>query len=82
MEDTEGMETALPHETKQVALWDYSFDTPTAIVVGGEGDGIREKTAEHCDTLIAIPMENAIESLNASVSSALVCYEIMRQRRG
>ncbi len=61
-------------------LWRYTFDTPVAIIIGGEGDGIREKTAEHCDTLISIPMQNDVESLNASVSSALVCYEIMRQR--
>ncbi len=62
-------------------LWQYRFDTPTAVVIGGEGDGIREKTAEHCDTILSIPMENGVESLNASVTSALVCYEIMRQRR-
>ncbi len=62
-------------------LWGYTFDTPTVVIVGGEGDGIRAKTREHCDTLISIPMENAVESLNASVSAALVCYEIKRQRR-
>lgn len=61
-------------------LWQYNFDTPTAIVVGGEGDGIRAKTKEHCDVLLSIPMENQVESLNASVSAALVCYEIKRQR--
>ena len=63
-------------------LWQYTFDTPTAVVIGGESDGLREKTAEHCDTILSIPMEHEVESLNASVSGALVCYEIMRQRRG
>jgi 23S rRNA (guanosine2251-2'-O)-methyltransferase len=62
--------------------WEYTFDTPTAIVIGNEGDGMREKTGEHCDVILSIPMMNQVESLNASVSSALVCYEIMRQRRG
>lgn len=62
-------------------LWQYTFDTPTVVIVGGEGDGIRQKTREHCDTLLSIPMENSVESLNAAVSSALVCYEIMRQRK-
>lgn len=61
-------------------LWQYNFDTPTAVVVGGEGDGIRAKTKEHCDVLLSIPMENQVESLNASVTAALVCYEIKRQR--
>lgn len=61
-------------------LWQYKFDTPTVVVVGGESDGIRHKTREHCDVLLSIPMENSVESLNAAVSSALVCYEIKRQR--
>jgi 23S rRNA (guanosine2251-2'-O)-methyltransferase len=64
-------------------LWQYDFtDAPNAIVVGSEGEGIRFKTREHCDTLLSIPMENSVESLNASVTAALVCYEIKRQRLG
>ena len=63
-------------------VWGYTFDTPTAIVIGGEGDGMREKTGEHCDVILSIPMQNGVESLNASVTSAIVCYEIMRQRKG
>lgn len=62
-------------------LWDMKFDTATAVVIGNEGDGVREKTKEHCDGLVAIHMEHGVESLNASVSAGLVCYEIMRQRR-
>ncbi len=62
--------------------WEYKFDTPTAVVIGGEGDGLRQKTGEHCDVILSIPMEHEVESLNASVTSALVCYEIMRQRKG
>ncbi len=62
-------------------VWGYKFDTPTAIVIGGEGDGMREKTGEHCDVILSIPMMNGVESLNASVTSAIVCYEIMRQRK-
>lgn len=61
-------------------VWDYQFTEATAMVIGNEGDGLREKTAEHCDTIISIPMKNDVESLNASVSAAIVCYEIMRQQ--
>lgn len=71
---------AAGEENRPTTLWQYQFDTPTAVVVGSEGEGLREKTIEHCDIIISIPMENKVESLNASVSSALVCYEIMRQR--
>jgi len=75
-----GMEHSEEARGGSTDLWQYTFDTPTAVIVGGESDGMREKTAEHCDTIISIPMKNDVESLNASVSSALVCYEIMRQR--
>jgi 23S rRNA (guanosine2251-2'-O)-methyltransferase len=72
---------AMDHDGGSTDLWRYDFDAPMAIVIGGEGDGIRQKTKEHCDALLSIPMEHNVESLNASVTSALVCYEIMRQRR-
>jgi 23S rRNA (guanosine2251-2'-O)-methyltransferase len=62
-------------------LWQTTFDSATALVIGGEGEGVREKTKEHCDMIVSIPMEHSVESLNASVSAALVCYEIMRQRK-
>lgn len=75
------MATGTDGHTSSTELWDYVFDTPTAVVIGGEGDGVREKTKEHCDVLLSIPMQHDVESLNASVSSALVCYEIIRQRK-
>jgi 23S rRNA (guanosine2251-2'-O)-methyltransferase len=50
-----------------------------AFVIGNEGRGIRKKTGEHCDFLLSLPMENGVESLNASVSAALICYEWKRQ---
>lgn len=71
---------AMDHEGGSTDYWDYTFDTPTAIVLGGEGDGVRHKTKEHCDALLSIPMDHHVESLNAAVSAALVCYEVKRQR--
>lgn len=52
-----------------------AFDTPTAFVIGNEGAGIREKTLEHCDVTLSIPMHPRTESLNAAVSAAVVFYE-------
>jgi 23S rRNA (guanosine2251-2'-O)-methyltransferase len=63
-------------------LWNQTFDVPMAFVIGNEGRGLRKKTGEHCDFLLSIPMFNNVESLNASVSAALVCYEWRRQRLG
>ncbi len=48
------------------------FDAPAVFVVGSEGDGLRHKTREHCDILIRVPMTPKVESLNASVSAAVV----------
>lgn len=61
-------------------LWEQTFDVPMAFVIGNEGRGMRRKTGEHCDFLLSIPMYNGVESLNASVSAALVCYEWRRQK--
>jgi 23S rRNA (guanosine2251-2'-O)-methyltransferase len=61
-------------------IWDQTFDVPMAFVIGNEGRGMRKKTGEHCDFLLSLPMMNQVESLNASVSAALVCYEWRRQR--
>lgn len=60
-------------------LWEVEIDRPLAFVIGNEGSGIREKTLEHCDYRVNIPMSNNVESLNASVSAALVCYEWRRK---
>ncbi len=62
------------------SLWTYTFDTHTAIIIGNEGEGIRPKTLENCDAVLKIPMSRDVESLNASVTTGIVCYEILRQR--
>ena len=61
-------------------IWNHTFDVPMAFVIGNEGRGMRKKTGEHCDFLLSLPMFNNVESLNASVSAALVCYEWRRQK--
>lgn len=64
----------------ETAIWDQTFDVPMAFVIGNEGRGMRKKTGEHCDFLLSLPMHNDVESLNASVSAALICYEWRRQK--
>lgn len=59
------------HQTK--------FTASTAIVMGAEGDGLRDNTKKHCDQLIKIPMKGNVESLNVSVATAVCLYEVMRQ---
>jgi 23S rRNA (guanosine2251-2'-O)-methyltransferase len=60
-------------------FWQENLESPIAFVVGNEGTGIRQETLKLCDFAISIPMKNSVESLNASVSAALVMYEWRRQ---
>jgi 23S rRNA (guanosine2251-2'-O)-methyltransferase len=54
---------------------DEKFDAPALFIVGNEGTGIRQKTFERCDVSLRIPMNARAESLNASVSAAVVLYQ-------
>lgn len=51
-----------------------------AIVIGGEGKGIRPLVKTKCDFLVSIPQKGSVSSLNASVAGAVVMYEAFRQR--
>ncbi|MCX6702571.1 MAG: 23S rRNA (guanosine(2251)-2'-O)-methyltransferase RlmB [Candidatus Wolfebacteria bacterium] len=57
------------------------FDAPTILVIGNEAKGVREKTIELCDVKLRIPMDTRCESLNASVSAAVVAYEWYSQHQ-
>jgi 23S rRNA (guanosine2251-2'-O)-methyltransferase len=54
--------------------------SPTALVLGAEGEGMRQLTRKTCDQLVNIPMRGAVESLNVSVASGVCLYEALRQR--
>ena len=56
------------------------FTLPTAIVLGGEGTGLRRLVQDRCDRLVSIPMRGAVESLNVSVAAGVVLFEAARQR--
>lgn len=66
-------------ETKQTA-YQADFTVPLALVVGAEGKGLRRLTREQCDLLVSLPMLGKVESLNLSVATGVLLYEIMRQR--
>jgi 23S rRNA (guanosine2251-2'-O)-methyltransferase len=65
-----------------MVYWDADFIRPTAIILGGEGKGIRRLVREHCDYLVSLPLMGRINSLNVSVASGVLLYEALRQRRG
>jgi 23S rRNA (guanosine2251-2'-O)-methyltransferase len=53
----------------------------TALVLGGEGEGISRLLAERCDRMVAIPARGRVDSLNVSVAAGVLLYEAQRQRR-
>lgn len=57
------------------------FTLPTAIVLGGEGSGLRRLVRERCDRIVSIPMHGMVDSLNVSVAAGVVLFEAARQRQ-
>lgn len=64
----------------QKSVYQYDFTGAVAVVLGGEGKGIRRLVKEHCDELLTIPMMGKIGSFNVSVAGAIFMSEAMRQR--
>ena len=56
------------------------YTVPVALVIGGEDQGLRPLVRRNCDEVVRLPIAGHIDSLNASVSAALVLYEVFRQR--
>lgn len=59
---------------------EVDYKIPVALIMGNEEKGIRRLTAENCDILINIPMKGKIQSLNVSVATGVILFEILRQR--
>ena len=64
------------------SLYQTDLRVPTALVLGAEGEGMRQLTRKNCDALVSIPMMGSVDSLNVSVASGVCLYEARRQRLG
>ena len=77
---------------KENGLWIYVAETggeniytqnltgPIAVVIGSEGNGVKQSLKSYCDGVLTLPLHGSVNSLNASCASAIVVYEILRQR--
>ncbi len=59
---------------------EVDFTGPVLLVIGSEGKGLSRLVRENCDQIVSIPMTGKLSSLNASVSTGIVLYEVFKQR--
>ena len=60
-------------------IWEVTFEKPVAFIIGNEGRGVNKQIMRKADKLLSLPMSNEVESLNASVTAALISYEWQRK---
>lgn len=70
---------AHPHVNRRT-VWDCNWTQDTCIVLGAEGDGVREEVLRECDDALMIPMAPGVDSLNVGAASAVFFSEVARQR--
>ena len=76
-----GVKVYAAHLKGSVCYDELSYCGATAFLIGNEGNGLTDDAAAEADARIHIPMEGAVESLNAAVSASILMYEAIRQRR-
>ena len=88
-----GNVTRTLQDLKEQGFWIYGLDergqhnydtveyiAPSVLVVGGEGHGIHQLVARHCDFLVKIPLAGQISSLNVSVATGIALFDWKRRR--
>jgi 23S rRNA (guanosine2251-2'-O)-methyltransferase len=66
----------------ETSLYSVDFSGNVALVIGGEGEGIRPLVRKQCDVLASIPQYGGVGSLNASVAGGIALFEVARKLRG
>lgn len=75
-----GIQVVAATEKTENTIYDVSFESPTAIVMGSEDRGISPSILKAADQTAKLPLLGEIESLNVSVACAVFLYEAVRQR--
>ena len=66
-------------EKAKNSIYSINYTCPLAIVVGSEEDGISSELLKICDNKVKIPMKGKISSLNVSVATGVILFEVVRQ---
>ncbi|MEI8355166.1 MAG: RNA methyltransferase, partial [Deltaproteobacteria bacterium] len=67
-------------DTAKASVYEQDFTGNVAVVIGSEGEGIRNLVRKKCDVVFSIPMQGGVSSLNASVAGGVILFEMVRQR--
>ncbi len=76
-----GIHTYAAHLKGEKNYDEFDYTEPTAFLIGNEGNGLTDDTANAAETYVLIPMKGGVESMNAATSSAILTFEASRQRR-
>lgn len=75
-----GLTVIACHEKTDKLLYDADFKKPVAIIMGSEETGISGEYLKRSDLAVKIPMKGNIASLNVSVATGIILFEVIRQR--
>lgn len=76
-----GIQSYAAHLDGENAYDQENYKEGTAILIGNEGNGLREEVWKNADILVRIPMCGQVESLNAAIAASVLMFEVFRQRR-
>lgn len=76
-----GIRSYAAHLEGKRSYEEENYCSGTAILIGNEGNGLRQEVAEKADAWVQIPMQGKVESLNAAIAAAVLMFEVSRQRR-
>lgn len=76
-----GIKVFASEMTAEKNIGSIDFSEPSAIVMGGEEKGVYPALMKICDDVFRIPMTGSFESLNVSVATGIILYEVVRQRK-
>jgi RNA methyltransferase, TrmH family len=68
-----------PASESSIEKW--TWRAPAAVLIGNEGSGLTGEELASCDTVLRIPHNPAVESLNSAIATAVILYEASKQRR-
>lgn len=77
---SEGVQVYAAHLKGTKNHFQFDYHTPTAFMIGNEGNGLSDELSSLADQYLRIPMHGKTESLNAAVAATVLMYEVLRQR--